>query len=132
MAPRYPGETWRTAASLDSASAATISSERYAPVKRPPPSGMRLVKPVASTPGTSSIAVPYADMVAAALVNNKRVAMRGLAMLTVGPQLLRYVNEEALERQAREVSFDKHARKAERTMSHPLLLRRIAVVLGIA
>jgi hypothetical protein len=46
-------------------------------------------------------------------------------MLTVGPQLLKYVNRGQLLRQAAEVSRDKATRKAERPLTHPLLLRRL-------
>lgn len=71
-----------------------------------------------------------ADAVAAALVGDVKLAARGLATLTVGPQLLPYINEEALLRQAREVWADRNAKKVERQRTHPLLLRRVAYVLG--
>lgn len=67
-----------------------------------------------------------ADAVARALVRDARIAVAGLTTLTVGPQLLPYLNEQALLRQAREVEKDKATKKAERKLSHPLLLRRIA------
>jgi Zn-dependent protease with chaperone function len=70
------------------------------------------------------------DAVAAALVGDKTVAVHGLTVLTVGPQLLRWLNEDALLRQAREVAADKLSLKAEKGLTHPLLLRRIAYVLG--
>jgi Zn-dependent protease with chaperone function len=71
-----------------------------------------------------------ADNVAAALVNDKQLAVRGIALLTVGPQLLPFINPAALERQAREVWSNKQSKKAEQGRSHPLLFRRIANVLG--
>jgi Zn-dependent protease with chaperone function len=70
-----------------------------------------------------------ADNTATALVGDTRVAAHGLTVLTVGPQLLRFLNDEALFAQAREVAADKQAKKAERTMGHPLLLKRINNVL---
>lgn len=70
------------------------------------------------------------DAVATALVGDRHVAVHGLTVLTVGPQLLRYLNEDALLRQAREVAADKLTTKAEKGLTHPLLLRRIAYVLG--
>lgn len=72
-----------------------------------------------------------ADNVALALIGNKTVAVHGLTVLTVGPQLLPYVNDDALMRQAREVFADKQSKKAEKNLTHPLLLRRIANVLGM-
>lgn len=69
-----------------------------------------------------------ADNVAAALVDDAKVAVHGLALLTVGPQLMGYINDEALLAQAREVAANKLSKKAEQTMKHPLLLRRIANV----
>jgi Zn-dependent protease with chaperone function len=65
------------------------------------------------------------DNVAAQLVVDARIAIHGLALLTVGPQLLPYINEEALLQQAREVSEDSLSKKAERSLTHPLLMRRI-------
>lgn len=69
------------------------------------------------------------DNVAAQLVGDARIAIHGLALLTVGPQLLPYINEEALLQQAREVSADRLSKKAERALSHPLILRRIGNLL---
>lgn len=71
-----------------------------------------------------------ADAVALALVGDRAVAVHGLTVLTVGPQLLRWLNQDALFRQAREVDADKLSIKAEKGLTHPLLLRRIAHVLG--
>lgn len=65
------------------------------------------------------------DNVAAQLVADPRIAIHGLSLLLVGPQLLPYINEEALLQQAREVHADGLTLKAERVLSHPLLLRRI-------
>lgn len=65
------------------------------------------------------------DNVAAQLVGDARIAIHGMALLTVGPQLLPYINEEALLQQAREVSADGLSKKAERSLTHPLLMRRI-------
>lgn len=69
-----------------------------------------------------------ADNVAAALVGDTDVAVRGVAMLAVGPQLLSYLNEDALKQQAAEVNALKLSKKVEKTMRHPLALRRVANV----
>jgi Zn-dependent protease with chaperone function len=65
------------------------------------------------------------DNVAAQLVGDARIAIHGLALLTVGPQLLPYINQEAMLEQAREVCADGLSKKAERSLTHPLLMRRI-------
>ena len=67
-----------------------------------------------------------ADNLATALIGDSKVAVHGLAILTIGPQLLPYVNDDALLAQAEEIWVDKAAKKAERKMHHPLLLKRIA------
>jgi Zn-dependent protease with chaperone function len=66
-----------------------------------------------------------ADAVGTALVGDKTIAFHGMLMLTVGYALLPYVNTEALMRQADEVAQNKYSKKAERELSHPLLLNRI-------
>jgi Zn-dependent protease with chaperone function len=66
-----------------------------------------------------------ADNVAAQLVGDPRIAIHGLTLLTVGPQLLKFINDEALLQQAREVCSNSLSKKAERNLTHPLLLRRI-------
>jgi len=71
------------------------------------------------------------DNVATALVGDREVAVHGLTVLTVGPQLLPFINERALAEQAKEMWRDKHAKKAERMERHPFLLRRVANVLGV-
>ena len=65
------------------------------------------------------------DNVACALVGNADIAVHGVTLLTVGPQLLAYLNDEALLAQARQVCSDKLSKQAERQLTHPLLLRRI-------
>ncbi len=66
-----------------------------------------------------------ADSVALALIGDPRIAFHGLLLLTVGYALLPYVNSDSLIRQAREVAADKYSKKAERTLTHPLILNRI-------
>ena len=70
-----------------------------------------------------------ADAVASALVHEKGAAFHGLLLLTVGHALLRYVDRESVLQQAQEVAQDSYSRKAERTLSHPLLLNRLHRVL---
>ncbi len=69
------------------------------------------------------------DNVATALVGDPEIAVHGLTLLTVGPQLLAYINDEALMEQVREVCSDSLSKKAERNLTHPLLLRRIGNVM---
>jgi len=64
------------------------------------------------------------DAVAHALVGDAAAAQDALALLLIGPQLYAKVNRAALEQQAAEVAGDKHSKKSERKLSHPLLLRR--------
>lgn len=65
------------------------------------------------------------DNVAAKLVGNVDIAVHGVTLLTVGPQLLAYLNDEALLTQAQQVCADRLSKKAEKKLTHPLLLRRI-------
>ena len=51
-----------------------------------------------------------------------------LMLLTIGPQLMPYVNRDALLRQASEVAENKLSKKAEAGLTHPLALRRIAAL----
>ncbi len=64
------------------------------------------------------------DAVAHALIDDLDASKDAMTVLLVGPQLFDRVNKDALERQARSVGDDKYAKKAERYMTHPLLLRR--------
>jgi Zn-dependent protease with chaperone function len=66
------------------------------------------------------------DSVANAVVADPKISTRAITILTVGPQLMSYVNFDSLMRQAQEVSLDKHSKKAERHLTHPLLLRRLS------
>ncbi|MBA4387709.1 MAG: hypothetical protein C0404_06990 [Verrucomicrobia bacterium] len=70
-----------------------------------------------------------ADSIAAALVGDKSRAFNGLLILTVGYTLLKHVNIESIVRQAREVEMNKYSKKAERGLTHPLLLNRLLRVL---
>lgn len=66
-----------------------------------------------------------ADRVALQLVGDREVAYEGLMLLTVGPQLLPYVNRTVLMQQAMEVGQDKRSKKSEAGLTHPLTLRRL-------
>jgi len=70
-----------------------------------------------------------ADSLASALVCERETAFRGLLLLTVGYALLPYVHRESLVQQAREVVQNSYSKKAERTLTHPLLLNRLYRVL---
>lgn len=65
------------------------------------------------------------DAVARALVQEESAAVNALLVLLTGPQLVPYVNRATLLRQAAEVAADKHSIKAERHLTHPLMLRRL-------
>ena len=56
------------------------------------------------------------------------IAASALIILLTGPQLLPFVNREAVIRQAQEVAADRATKKAERQMHHPLLMRRLAEI----
>jgi Zn-dependent protease with chaperone function len=71
-----------------------------------------------------------ADAVAFALVGEKEPAFHGILLLTVGYALLPYVNSESIIRQAQEVAQNKYSKKAERELTHPLLLNRLYRILG--
>ena len=66
-----------------------------------------------------------ADAVATALVNDRTLATHGLLLLTVGYAMVPFVNVESLVRQAQEVALAKYSKKAERGLTHPLLLNRL-------
>jgi Zn-dependent protease with chaperone function len=66
------------------------------------------------------------DAVANALVGDMNVSTRAIALLATGPQLIPYLNFHALMQQAQQVEADKNAKKAERKLTHPLLLRRLS------
>jgi Zn-dependent protease with chaperone function len=70
------------------------------------------------------------DGVAAEVVGKTESSVKALALLTIGPQLLPKVNLERLVSQAKGVAANKVSRKAEKQMTHPLLLRRMARILG--
>lgn len=71
-----------------------------------------------------------ADNVARELVGDVQVAYEGVKLLTVGPQMSHYINDEALRAQAASVVANKLSAKVEKTMTHPLLLRRIHNVMA--
>lgn len=69
------------------------------------------------------------DSVANALVADTESARDALTLLLVGPHLYKAVNRAALDWQAGAVAADSYSRKAERALTHPLLLRRYARLL---
>jgi Zn-dependent protease with chaperone function len=70
------------------------------------------------------------DAVARALVGEPQIAAQALMLLLTGPQLIPYVNIAALLCQAKEVDSDKNSVRAEKRLSHPLLLRRLQRMLS--
>ena len=70
------------------------------------------------------------DAVAAAVVGDAEAAAKALVLLAVGPQLLPKVNLPELMSQADAVATHKLAHKAEKQLTHPMLLRRIARLRG--
>jgi Zn-dependent protease with chaperone function len=71
-----------------------------------------------------------ADAVATALVVDKNLSFHGLLLLTVGYALLPYVNNDSIVQQAQEVAQNKYSKKAERRLTHPLLLNRLNRILA--
>jgi Zn-dependent protease with chaperone function len=70
-----------------------------------------------------------ADNVARALVDDDTVAFEGLKILAVGPQLSAYLDDDALIAQANEVVANKLSKKVEKTMTHPMIMRRLVNIL---
>ena len=70
-----------------------------------------------------------ADSVAMALMGDKSISFHGILLLTVGSALLPYVNLASIARQAQEVAANKYSKKAEDTLTHPLLLNRLQRIL---
>ena len=66
-----------------------------------------------------------ADRVAMRLMQDRQTAVEGIVLLTVGPHLLPYINYEALDAQVSEVRANKNSLKAEKPLTHPLLLHRL-------
>ena len=70
-----------------------------------------------------------ADAVGNALVQDKTIAFNGLLLLTVGYAMMPYVNYETVIAQAQEVASNKYSKKAEKSLTHPLLLNRLYRIL---
>jgi Zn-dependent protease with chaperone function len=66
------------------------------------------------------------DRVAGALVENQTASFKALSVLLIGPQLLPHLNVARLQQQARDVASDRTAKKAEKNLTHPLLLKRLS------
>ncbi|MEM9884214.1 MAG: M48 family metalloprotease [Planctomycetota bacterium] len=64
------------------------------------------------------------DTIANELVGDHAISLQALALLLSGPHLAAHTNFDALARQAEEVANNKMSKKAEKTLTHPLLLRR--------
>jgi len=65
------------------------------------------------------------DAVANAVVGDRAGSAKALTIMLAGPQMLPFVNTAQLVQQAREVEADKKSKKAEKHLTHPLLLRRL-------
>lgn len=70
------------------------------------------------------------DSVAQALIQDKDSAFDGLLLLTVGWAMVPYVDKPSLIAQSEEVARNKYSKKAERPLTHPLLLNRIHRVMN--
>ena len=66
------------------------------------------------------------DAIAHQLVGDRNVSARAIALLATGPQLFHFLNFNTLIQQAQQVAADKYSQKAERRLSHPLLLHRLS------
>lgn len=71
-----------------------------------------------------------ADRVALALVGDTRACFQGMLAIAAGPQMLPYIDVDALANQCEEVADDTYATKAEKLLTHPLLLRRMQRMIG--
>ncbi len=60
------------------------------------------------------------DAVANAVVADQKISARAITLLTVGPQLMSFVNSDSLMRQAQEVNLDKYSKKAEPSPDTPV------------
>jgi Zn-dependent protease with chaperone function len=70
------------------------------------------------------------DAVAARLMDDDETSALALVTMLTGPHLIPYLNFENLKQQARDLAANKYAVKAERTLTHPLLLRRLERMLN--
>jgi Zn-dependent protease with chaperone function len=70
------------------------------------------------------------DAVANQVVGDPSVSAKALVVLLAGPQMVAYVNAAQLVEQARQVELDKQSKKAEKHLTHPLLLRRLYRFVG--
>lgn len=70
------------------------------------------------------------DAVAGQIVADRITSAKALIVLLSGPQMLPYLNLDQIVEQAREVEDDKNSKKAEKHLTHPLLLRRINRFIG--
>lgn len=68
------------------------------------------------------------DRIGYRLVGKRATAVNGILLLTVGYRLLPYVNLEELSQQIDEVESNKYSKKAEKDLTHPLLLNRLGHV----
>lgn len=69
-----------------------------------------------------------ADAVAMALVGDKMIAYDGLLLLTVGHAMMPFVNIDDLKKQMNDVAANKYSKKAEHSLTHPLLFHRLGRV----
>jgi len=65
------------------------------------------------------------DAVGNQIAGNPAISAKALTVLLSGPQMLPYVNAAKLVEQARQVEADKKSKKAQRRLTHPLLLLRL-------
>jgi Zn-dependent protease with chaperone function len=65
------------------------------------------------------------DAVANAIVGDRSISAKALTVMLAGPQMIPFVNATQLAEQARQVEADRKSKKAEKPLSHPLLLRRL-------
>ena len=69
------------------------------------------------------------DAIAAHVVGEK-AAFDAFALLVAGPQLFSKINTQSIVEQAVEVGQNKHSKKAEAMLTHPLPLRRLARIIN--
>lgn len=58
-------------------------------------------------------------------MGDRAIARKALSLLACGPGLAHFLDQGTLVMQARSVENDPHVTKGERSLTHPLIMRRI-------
>lgn len=71
------------------------------------------------------------DAVSVAMLQSPTPGLDAMTLLAVGPQLYPRINKQGFVNQVAQVMGNKYSKKAEKTMTHPLLLRRFGAMQGM-